>query len=438
MAESLIVKHGNVDKLVDHLFRHEAGKMVSVLTRTFGVENIEIAEDVVQDALVQAVQTWPIRGIPDNPSAWLYRAAKNKAIDILRHSDHSVRLDPLDESSLADPASPFQDTLDDLWREDLVKDDMLRMMFACCHPGIPEENQVTLILKTLCGFSTAEIARAFLTSEDTISKRLYRTRLYFRKHRIQFILPPPTELKSRTDTVLNSIYLLFNEGYSSTVSESLVREDLMEEAMLLCRMLTENPSTAMPETFALMALMCFHASRNDGRTTPAGEIILLADQDRSKWNRGLIALGNEFMAKAAAGDSASRYHIEAAIAFEHCTAKHFEETDWKRILELYEWLCRAFPSPISELNRAVAVMRVHGADEALKTVAAIREKKIESYFLYHSLVGEIYSRLDMTPEANAEFAIAVTLTKSETERKLLRSKLAGMEHFPDDGADFSR
>jgi RNA polymerase sigma-70 factor (ECF subfamily) len=313
------------------------------------------------------------------------------------------------------------------------------MMFVRHYPGVPEDCQISLILKTLCGFSTAEIARAFLTSEDTISKRLYRTRLYFRKHRIQFILPPPTELKSRTDTVLNSIYLLFNEGYSSTVSESLVREDLMEEAMLLCRMLTENPSTAMPETFALMALMCFHASRNDGRTTPAGEIILLADQDRSKWNRGLIALGNEFMAKAAAGDSASRYHIEAAIAFEHCTAKNFEETDWKRILELYEWLCRAFPSPISELNRAVAVMRVHGADEALKAVIEIPcKKKLETYYLYHSLVGEIYSQLGRRAEAKAEFETAITLTKSEPERKLLRSKLAGMEHFPDDGADFSR
>ncbi len=400
--------------------------MVSVLTRTFGTENIDLADDVVQDALLQAAQVWPVRGIPDNPSAWLYRAAKNRAIEILRRNEKSVRFNAPDESSFPDPGTSFQEAMEEAWDEELIKDDMLRMMFACCHPGIPEENQVTLILKTLCGFSTAEIARAFVTSEDTISKRLYRTKQFFRQNKIGFQVPPPAELKERTDAVLNSIYLLFNEGYNSTDSEELVREDLMEEAMLLCRMLSESAVTQIPDTFALMALMCFHTSRNATRISPAGDIVLLQYQDRSKWNRALIALGNQFMAKAATGDAASRFHIEAAIAFEHCTAKNFEETNWKRILELYEWLCRIDPSPIVELNRAVAVMQVCGPDEALKAVTAIHEKKrIESYYLYHGLIGEIYSRLDMTAEADAEFAIAMRLTKSETERKLLATRITG-------------
>ena len=421
----------NIDKLVDHLFRHEAGKMVSVLTRTFGTENIDLAEDVVQDALLQAAQVWPVRGIPDNPSAWLYRAAKNRAIDILRRNEKSVRFTGPDESSLPDAGTSVQDTMEKAWDEELIKDDMLRMMFACCHPGIPEENQITLILKILCGFSTAEVARAFLTSEDTISKRLYRTKQFFRENKIKFAVPPSTELETRTDAVLNSIYLLFNEGYNSTDSDTLIREDLMEEAMLLCRLLTENAHTQQPATFALMALMCFHTSRNQGRLTSAGEIILLADQDRSKWNFELIKIGNEYMEKATSGNSVSKYHLEAAIAFEHCTAANFRNTNWKRILELYDWLYRISPSPVSELNRAVAVLQVHGPDSALRAVLEIQDKrKIESYYLYHSLVGEIYSQLNRPDEANTEFETAMRMTKSEAERKLLASKLhrIGMDH----------
>lgn len=414
----------NVDTLVDHLFRHEAGKMVSVLTRTFGTANLELAEDVVQDALLQAAQLWSVRGVPDNPTAWLYRTAKNKAIDILRRDAKSVRFTVPDEISLPDPGATLQERLEETWDENLIKDDMLKMMFACCHPGIPEDNQVTLILKTLCGFSTAEIARAFLTSEDTISKRLYRTKQFFRQKKIGIELPPTGELKERTDAVLNSVYLLFNEGYNSTDSEELVREDLMEEAMLLCRMLSENEVTQIPETFALMALICFHASRNSTRVSPAGDLVLLQYQDRSKWNFQLIALGNEYMARSATGSTASRYHIEAAIAFEHCAAKTYETTNWMRILELYEWLCRDFPSPISELNRAVAVMRVHGPAEALSAIDKIPDRKrLEGYYLYHSLLGEIYSRVGRIAEAEKEFETALGQTKSEVERRLLEGKI---------------
>ncbi|TND07223.1 MAG: RNA polymerase sigma-70 factor, ECF subfamily [Bacteroidetes bacterium] len=400
--------------------------MVSVLTKIFGPENLETAEDVVQDTLLQAMQIWKLKGVPENPSAWLFRVAKNKAIDIIRRNKHSVQYDFNDsERALLKSEYTLAATMDSLWKEELVKDDLLRMMFACCHPGISQENQVTLILKTLCGFSTAEIAKTFLSSEDTVSKRLYRAKEFFREHKIRFELPPEAELKNRTGAVLNAIYLLFNEAYNSTHSEAVIRKDLMDEAMALCRLLTENRLTQLPETYALMALMCFHASRNASRLTDAGEIILLPRQDRSKWNTALIDEGNEYMNLAASGDQVSSYHIEAAIAYEHCSAESFDKTDWRKILGLYDWLCRVAPSPIAELNKAVAVMEVHGPAEALKALLEIPERnKMESFYLFHSLLGEVYYRLNNFDDAKKSLETAIRLTQSDAEKKILRNKLA--------------
>jgi RNA polymerase sigma factor (sigma-70 family) len=402
--------------------------MVSVLTKIFGTENLETAEDVVQDTLLQALQVWKLKGIPDNPSAWLFRVAKNKAIDVIRRNKHSVRFDFSDnEKILLTSEYSLSAAMDKFWKEDLVKDDMLRMMFACCHPEISGENQITLILKTLCGFSTAEIAKTFLTSEDTVSKRLYRTKEFFREKKIKLQIPSVDELKKRTDAVLNSIYLLFNEGYNSTHSEDLIRKDLINEALLLCKLLAENSNTQIPETFALMALMCFHSSRIDSRLTAEGEIILLPYQDRSKWNSVLIERANEYMNRAAYGDSVSAYHIEAAIAYEHCTAKSFDQTNWKKILELYEWLCKIYSSPVSELNMAVAVMQVYGAEAALQSIEKIQDsKKLESFYLYHSLLGEIHSRLNNNVKAKKYFETAVKLTQSETEKKMIKEKIVSL------------
>jgi RNA polymerase sigma-70 factor (ECF subfamily) len=415
-----------INKLTDHLFRREAGKMVSVLTKVFGTAYLETAEDVVQQTFIDAINVWKLKGIPDNPSAWLFRVAKNKAIDIIRRNKHTLRFDFTDsEKILLNSGYTFIATMDNLWNEDLVKDDMLRMMFVCCHPGISQENQITLILKTLCGFSTAEIAKTFLTSEDTISKRLYRTKEYFREDNIPFSIPSVNDLKSRTGTVLNAIYLLFNEGYNSTNSEYLIRDDLIEEAIILCKLLTENNNTQLPEAFALMALMCFHAARSECRLTPEGEIVLLQFQDRSKWNAGLISLGNEYMNKAAFGDEISSYHLEAAIAFEHCAAGDFNKTNWVRILELYEWLCKISSSPISELNKTVAVLHVHGAEAALAAIRDITGKqKLESFYLYHSLLGDIYFRLNNSELAKISFETAIKLTHSKTEKKILKDKVA--------------
>ena len=418
----------DIHHLSDHLFRHESGKMVSVLTKIFGTENLETAEDVVQQTFIDAIGVWKLKGIPDNPSAWLFRVAKNKAIDIIRRNKHSVQYDFSDsDKMLLTSEYTLTATMETFWKDELIKDDLLRMMFACCHPEISEENQITLILKTLCGFSTAEIAKAFLTSEDTVSKRLYRTKEFFREQKIKLQIPSVDELKSRTNAVLNSVYLLFNEGYNSTHAEELSRKDLIEEAMMLCRLLTENRHTQLPETFALMALICFHSSRSESRISAEGEIILLPYQDRSKWNFDLIAEGNGYMNKAAFGNSISTYHLEAAIAYEHCSAESFSETNWKQILLYYEMLCKISSSPILEMNKAVAVMQVHGSAAALSTLENIADKKkMETFYLYHSLLGEIYSRLHNSAEAKKHFEKAILLTRSEPEKKILKEKIIAL------------
>ncbi len=417
-----------VNQIAAHLFRNESKKMVSVLTKIFGTENLETAEDVVQDTLLQAMHVWKLKGIPDNPSGWLFRVAKNKAIDIIRRNKHSVQFDFSDkEKILLTSEYTLNSTMENFWKEEFIKDDLLRMMFACCHPQISKENQITLMLKTLCGFTTTEIAKAFLTSEDTVSKRIYRIKEFFRQHKIKLVIPSLDEIKNRTDSVLNTIYLLFNEGYNSTSSEELIRKDVIAEAMMLCKLLAENDHTQQPEVFALMALMCFHSSRSDSRVTTEGEIILLPMQDRNKWDTALIDKGNEYMNQAAFGQVISTYHIEAAIAWEHCSAKTFKDTNWPRILEYYEWLCKISPSPVNELNKAVAIMELYGATAALHELEKIMDKKkIESYYLYHSLYGEIYSRLNNLPAAKRSFESAIALTHSSVEKKMLRDKILAL------------
>ena len=404
-----------VEGMVDHLFRYEAGKMVSALTRMFGTENLETAEDVVQETLLRAMEVWPFQGVPDKPSAWLFRAARNKAIDVLRRTHRVIHVD-FESQTL-----PGTDGLGGVDTEG----DMLRMMFACCHPGISKASQITLILKTLCGFGAAEIARAFVIPEETVSKRLFRAREFFRKNPVRLEIPTGEEAKSRIDAVLNSIYLLFNEGYNSTSSEELIRRDLIDEAMRLCLLLAENHNTRRPEVLALAALMCFHSSRTESRLTPEGEIILLPDQDRSRWNRRLIDQGNAYMNQAAVGDSLTRYHLEAAIAYEHCTAQSFSTVNWKRILDYYGLLHEVASSPFVDLNMAVAVLYARGPAAASAALDEVNDKRrLQSYYLYHSLLGEIASRTNRGREAAEHFAVARDLTKSEPERRLLSMKMA--------------
>lgn len=417
----------DISGLGDHLFRKEAGKMVAILTKIFGTENLQLSEDVVQETFATALRTWSLKGVPHNPSAWLFRAARNKAIDVLRRNKFSRSMD-FSEGDKALLASEYTlcSIVDRLWEGNPVEDDLLRMMFACCHPEISEENQITLILKTLCAFSTAEIAKALLCSEETISKRLYRTKEFFRERKIRPAFPPVDQLGAKTASVLKAIYLIFNEGYNSTQTEKLIRKDLLEQAMSLCELLCISPYTQLPEVFAAMALMCFHAARTDSRTDEYGEIVLLPQQDRSLWIQSLIKKGSDYLAKAASGTEISTYHMEAAIAFEHCIAPSFEQTNWEHILSFYDMLAVYHPTSVVLLNRLTVIFKVYGAQKTLQEIdSAPCRREWEKNYLYHSLLGDIYSPTDPVL-ARSAYEKAMTLTKSGAEKKLLSRKLSAL------------
>ncbi|MBC9932958.1 RNA polymerase sigma factor [Chitinophaga qingshengii] len=411
----------HIDQTVHHLFRQASGKMVAVLVKIFGPENYTLAEDVVQDALLSGLETWKFNGIPNNPEAWQYRVAKNKAIDIIRRKKHQHHIDFSSVESL--PIEPA--TLDQYWQEESIQDDFLGMMFACCHPDISPENQVTFILKSLCGFSTREVARAFLTSEDTISKRIYRTKEFFRAHHIRPQIPPPAQLPIRLDAVLNSLYLLFNEGYSATQHEQLIRQDIIDQAMYLCQSLLNHEHTRQPRTAALMALFCFHAARIHSRLHRDGTIIPLSQQDRQQWNTAMIAVGNNWLNKAADGASFSSFHLEAAIAYEHCIAPSYAATNWKRILAYYNALLQLTKDPVILLNRSVALLEYAGPPAALQSLQVLENhRQLNRYYLYHAVVGEIYKRMGQKDKAVACFEQARQLTTAQQEQAFLSAKIA--------------
>lgn len=414
----------NIHKLTDDLFRHESGKIVAVLTKIFGTENLDLSEDVVQDTFISAMQVWALKGIPDNPSGWLFRVAKNKAIDVLRKNKFSKQIDFNDpERILLQSEYTINSVVEKLWQETEIEDDLLRMMFACCHQEISIENQITLMLKTLCGFSTGEIAKAFLTSEDTISKRLYRTKNFFKDKKIRPQIPDADLLKSKTEAVLRTIYLLFNEGYSATHTDELVRKDLIDQAIYLCRLLTENKHTQIPEVFAALALMCFHAARINSRTSISGDIILLPQQDRSRWDLQLIAQGNDYLNKAAFGDHISSYHAEAAIAYEHCIAKTFEQTNWENILSYYNLLATINPNSVVMLNRLTVILQLYGATETLREIEnSVYKADWEMNYLYYGLLGDVYANIAPL-QAKEYYKIAVDMTLSDKEKKLLIRKI---------------
>jgi RNA polymerase sigma factor (sigma-70 family) len=413
----------SVPQTVDHLFRHEYGRLVSVLTRIFGTHNLELAEDVVQDTLLKALEQWKLSGIPDNPSAWLFRVARNKALDVIRHEKIHNKFAE-DVSLLLKSEYTLVPVMKELFTENEIRDDMLRMMFACCHPDLPEESQVAIILKTLCGFSIEEIAKAFLTRDETINKRLYRAKQQFREGKVKFEIPPPQQVTIRLGNVLTSLYLLFNEGYSSTSHSKLIRKELIEEATRLCYLLAEHPATDLPEVNALLALMLFHASRLESRLDEEDNILLLEEQDRSLWDEELINAGISYFQKAMQDNSPGIYQLQAAIAYQHASAPSFQQTNWAIILQLYDLLCRSYPSPVAELNRAVALSFVHGIPEAINAIHKISNKeKLDEYYLLPATLGEMYYRMNEKEKAGGFFKQAIALTKSQAEKKLLERKL---------------
>ncbi|MEO7319516.1 MAG: sigma-70 family RNA polymerase sigma factor, partial [Chthoniobacteraceae bacterium] len=359
-----------VPRLTEHLFRHEAGKLVSVLTGIFGIDRLQMAEDVVQEALVRALQTWPYDGIPKNPPAWLMQTAKHLALDLIRREKRFREKEPEIAATLEQsPGDPG--ALDAPIFDDEIKDGRLRLIFACCHPILPQEAQTALALKTLCGFSPREIASAFLATEAAIAKRLTRARQSIQEQKIPFEIPSGAELSTRLDGVLQILYLLFNEGYKASSGESLVRAELCHEAIRLAASLAEHPAANQPRTHALLALMLLDAARLPGRTDPEGNIVRLEEQDRATWDDALIGLGLKHLAQAAAGDELSEYHLQAGIAACHCTAADYASTDWRAILAHYDQWLRITDSPIVALNRAVALAKVEGPKAGIDAVKAI-------------------------------------------------------------------
>jgi RNA polymerase sigma-70 factor (ECF subfamily) len=390
--------------------------MVSALTRVFGPHNLSLAEDVVQDALLQALRVWPFSGIPRNPSGWLYQVAKHKAIDIVRREKWTT--DRPEQGAAVDPL------IANLFVEEEIADDTLRMMFMCCHPTLPLESQIALTLKILGGFGTAEIARALLTNEPTIEKRVYRAKQRLRNGHVTFEVPSGPDLANRVRAVLAVLYLMFNEGYKTTADEHPIRRDLCVEAMRLCKLMTEHPAGQHPAAFALMALMCFHAARFDARLDEHGHFLMLSSQDRRRWDRQLIAEGLRYLDRSASGDEVHEIQLEAGIAALHCMAARYEDTDWARIVMLYDSLLVLKPSPIVALNRAIALAEVQGAQVALDALLTIPDRgALEAYPFYPAALGEMHMRLGQLATAATYFARAIGLTASPAERHFLQEKL---------------
>src|SRR6266513_4845530 len=324
-----------VSQLVEHLFRHESAKMIATLTRIFGIEHLSLAEDVVQEALSRALETWPYRGVPEKPSAWIMRASRNLALDVIRRQK-SFRAKEAEIAQLMERAGSAGETA--TFSEHEIADDRLRLMFVCCHPVIPAEAQVALALKTLCGFSVAEISHAFLTTEVAIAKRVTRAKQKIQEAQVPFEIPVGDELTRRLDSVLQSLYLLFNEGYKASGGDKLVREELCHEAIRLTELLAQHRAGNQPKIHALLALMLLNAARTPAREDHQGNLLRLKEQDRTRWDQTMIARGMSRLHESAAGGDVSEYHLQAGIAACHVTSVGYEATDWARILAFYDLL----------------------------------------------------------------------------------------------------
>ncbi len=418
--------------LVEHFFRHEFGRLCAVLTRSLGVRRLAFVEDVVQAALVQALETWSRRGVPEDPAGWLYRTARNLAIDALRREQiHARALPHLAEEAERrgqEASAEHGAATDEAYFDDEIGDEPLRLLFVCCHEEVPAESRVAMALRTLCGFSTAEIARALLTTEANVQKRTERARDRLRELDVDFDTPEAAQLSARLDAVLAVIYLLFSQGCHVTHGDMPIRRDLCDEARRLARMLAAHPVGDVPAVYALVALMCFHAARFDARVALDGAIVLLEEQDRSAWNWSDVREGMEWLAKSANGDQLTRYHVEAGIAWEHCRAPTFAETDWRRMAELYDLLDHIAPSPLNSLNRAVVEVYLSGPQAGLERLAAVPPERVPArYPGWHTVIGELHFRLGQYAAAESAWREALRFTTARADREFLQHRLAACE-----------
>jgi RNA polymerase sigma-70 factor (ECF subfamily) len=410
-----------ISTVLDHLFRHESAKMVAILTRIFGIEHLTLAEDVVQEALARAIQTWPFYGVPKNPSAWIMRTSRNLAVDVVRRQT-TFRNKEVEIAHLMEHDHPSPD--EPVFSEEEIKDDTLRMMFVCCHPQIPADAQAALALKTLCGFGIPDISQAFLSSDDATAKRLTRAKQKIRDSQIPYEIPSGEELTRRLDGVLQTLYLLFNEGYKASSGEQLVRVEVCDEAIRLATLLTEHPAGSQPKTHALLALMLFNAARFSTRTDSEGNLLRLEAQDRTRWDQAMIARGMLHFAQSATGNELTEYHLQAGIAACHCAAKDYVSTDWQQILGLYDKLLEFDNSPVIALNRAVVVANLYGPERGIEEVKSIRSlSKLDSYYLLYAVLGEFEAQLLHLEAAAGYFRKAIGFATLKSEREFLARRL---------------
>ncbi len=410
--------------LVDHLFRKQAGQMIATLTRSLGSRHLALAEDAVQDALITAMQQWPFRGVPDNPEAWLFQTARNRAIDRLRHG--RMALDK--QAAIAhESAMPLAPQVEPLLRGELppVVDDQLGLLLLTCHPTLPPDARVALALKMVGGFSVGEIARAFLAQESAIAQRLVRAKRMLRDHQVSFGMPPPADLPERLDSVLDALYLMFNEGCAATSGDQLIRDEVAAEAIRLARMIAAHPAIAVPRAWALLALMLMHAARFPARVDSDGTPFLLREQDRRKWSRPMIAEGMRALDRASAGDRITAFHLEAGIAACHAAATSWDATNWPQIVGLYDDLLDLTRSPVVAMNRAVAVSRVEGALAGLAALDAIENlSALDRYPLLPAIQAELWREAGDLERAVECYRAALGLARSAPEQRWLTSRLS--------------
>jgi RNA polymerase sigma-70 factor (ECF subfamily) len=407
-----------IDAEIESVFRRESGRLISVLTRLFGPHNLELAEDVVQASFVAALETWGKAGIPDNPAAWLLTTARHRAIDAIRR-ERTRRSFAADLTRYLDGEWTLTTTVREAFGEDVIRDDQLRMIFMCCHRGLSSESQLTLILRTLCGLSVPATARALLSSEATIQKRMVRIRGKLRG--VEFALPRPEERPAALETTHAALYLLFNEGHLST-GEEPVRRELCRAAMDLTQLIADEPSLCTSDTLGLLALMCFHAARIDSRLDADGFVVPLDQQDRTRWDRELIGRGYTCLVRASQMSTvaAGRYHLEAAIAARHCAAREFGETDWASICSLYDRLLELGPSPLVELNRAVALSYRDGPEAAILLVEEIRRsRRLAGSHAVAAVLANLYARTGAAEASGRYLEEALASARTRHERRLI-------------------
>ena len=414
-------------ELSDHLFRRESARMVATLTRVFGVHNLALADDVVQEAFCRAIEVWKFRGVPENPSAWLMAAAKNCALDAVRR-ERTARTFAPELGRFLQSEWTLAPAVQELFGQNAIKDDLLRMMFSCCQPQLPERAQVVLVLHILCGFSVSEVASAFVSTQGATEKRISRAKKVLATSKKLFDVAGGVQFSARLPAVQRALYLLFNEGYHGASAERAVRVELCREGMCLTAILLEHPLGKTSATYALAALMCLHAARLPSRVDTSGNLSSLFDQDRSQWDQELVIEGLKLLELSATSSELTEYHVEAAIASVHAMAHRVEDTDWGQIVSLYDALMLIRPSPIVALNRAIAVAQNEGPERGLQEIRSIAAgERLANYPFYHAALGEFELQSGKHEAAREHFIAALTLARNSMERRFLDRRVSACE-----------